>query len=402
MLKPHLLIVGGSYAALNTAAAARENGFGGRITMVSAEDALPYQRPPLSKAFLKGQMQESSLALKADAFYRDQDIDLQLGRTVTSIALDERKALLSGDGAIAFDILVFACGARVRRLPSGGEGVHYLRDLHDARSLKAGLDNADSFIVLGGGFVGLEVASAAVAMGKKVQLVEAAPRLLARAVPAEISQRLAALHQDAGLELISGAAAHAGNGRVQLTDGRTLRADLILAGLGAIPNAELAAEAGLAVDNGILVDDHGRASAPDVYAIGDCSNHVNLWAGRRMRLESVQNAIDQGRAAGATIAGCPTPYKATPRFWSDQYDCKLQMVGLCGEATCHESFEAPNGGFSMLHMRDGAVVGATSLNDMRTQVWARRVLAQGQPPLTDLELPHHLAPAAAELSGNSF
>lgn len=374
-----LVIVGGSYAALNAAMAAREAGFDGAILMVSEEAALPYQRPPLSKGFLKGQTQADELPLKSGAFYHEQRVEPVLGVRATNLDMADRRLTLAGGKTLAFDALVLACGARPRRLPSGeDEGVIYLRNLADAVRLKAKLEVAQSVAILGGGFIGLEVASAAAAMGKTVRLVETGPRLLARAVPVEISELLAARHRAAGVDIISGAVASVQGRTVRLADGGAIQADLIVAGLGAVPNVELAAAAGLTVGDGIETDEYGRTGAPGVFAAGDCANHLNLWAGRRMRLESVQNAVDQARAIGMTLAGRPTPYMAAPRFWSDQYELKLQMVGLAAGADRSEALPgtAP-GGMSLLHFKEEMVVGVTSLNDMRTQIWARRALAQG-------------------------
>lgn len=381
-----LVIVGGSYAGLNAAAAARDAGFDGPVTIIGEEARAPYQRPPLSKAFLKGEAREDELPLKADTFYGDQRIDLVLNERVTGVDLRARRLERARGGALGFDILILACGARPRRLPSGrDEGVLYLRNLDDALALKARLADARSVIMLGGGFIGLETASAAAAMGLQVRLVDSGPRLLARAVPGEISALLAERHRNAGVEIVSGLAAEARGGRVRLMDGRVLEADLVLAGLGAVPNAELAVAAGLAVGDGVEVDAYGRTDAPDVYAVGDCSSHLNLWAGRRLRLESVQNAVDQARAAGAAVAGRTIPYHAAPRFWSDQYDLKLQIVGLSGGADRDERAPGSSSdGLSLMHIRYDAVVGVTSLNDPRTQIWARKALARGPVPRTML------------------
>jgi len=399
MLKPRLLIVGGSYAALNAAAAAREAGFDGTISMVSEERVAPYQRPPLSKAFLKGQAEEADLPLKGDGFYRDQQIELLLGNRVTALDLRAGRVDLAQGGPLSFDSLVLACGARPRRLQGDRkDSVLYLRSIEDARLLKERLGVARSVVIVGGGFIGLEVASAAAAMGLRVQLVQGGSRLLARAVSPEISAHLAGRHQDAGVEFISGVAVEAGGGCVWLADGRVLEADLIVAGLGAIPNTELASAAGLAVQDGIEVDDHGRTAAPNVYAVGDCSNHANLWAGRRMRLESVQNAVDQGRAVGTTIAGRHTPYHAAPRFWSDQYEVKLQMVGLSAGADRDQQYRTP-AGLSLLHIRDEAMIGVTSINDLRTQVWARKSLALGPVAMSQIVLPDHLMQSSASHPG---
>jgi len=388
MLKQRLVVVGGSYAALNAAAAARDAGFDGTVTMVSQEAVPPYQRPPLSKALLKDQIGVEDLPLKGESFYRDQAIDLLLDRTATALDPVDRQLSLSDGSRLPYDRLVLACGARPRRLEGAADAdILYLRDLNDALALRSRLAQAGSLLVLGGGYIGLEVASAAAAMGLQVMLVAGRRRILARCAPAVISDRLEARHRAAGVEIVAGVAVSAEGTRVTLADGRIFGADLIVAGLGAIPNSELASSAGLATGDGIEVDEFGQTSASDIYAVGDCASHVNLWAGERTRLESVQNAVDQARAAGATIAGKRTPYRAAPRFWSDQYDLKLQMVGLSAGAQHHELIATTPTGCSFMHVRDERIIGVTSINDVRTQMWARRSLADRPLPLAEASLP---------------
>jgi 3-phenylpropionate/trans-cinnamate dioxygenase ferredoxin reductase subunit len=379
-----LVIVGGSYAGLNAAAAAREAGFDGTITLVSAEPLPPYQRPPLSKGFLKGQVRAEDLALKGEGFYRDNAVDLALGRRAETLDLAGRRIVLEGGVTLPFDRLVLACGARPRPLPMADAGVAYLRTFEDAVRLREQLEQARSVAVLGGGFIGLEVASAAATLGKAVRVVEAGPRLLARSTPPEMAKALARRHERAGVEFLWGAADAVSRREVRLADGRAFDCDLVVAGLGAAPNVELAAEAGLAVDDGIETDEYGRTSVAEVFAVGDCSRHLNLWAGRRLRLESVQNAVDQARAAGSTLAGRPAPYRAPPRFWSDQYELKLQMTGLWADADATDvsgGLDRPP--YSLTHVKDGAVIGVTSLNDPAAQVRARRALAEGPAPMIE-------------------
>lgn len=379
-----LVIVGGSYAGLNVAAAAREAGFDGTIALVSEESVPPYQRPPLSKGFLKGEVPREDLPLKSEGFYRDNAIDLILGRRAETLDLPGRRVTLQGGVALGCDRVVLACGARPRPLPVDDAGVMYLRTFEDALRLRDRLWEARSVAVLGGGFIGLEVASAAAAMGRAVKVVEAGPRLLGRSTPPEMAEALARRHRAAGVEFVSGAAEGVSWREVRLANGRVFDCDLVVAGLGALPNAELAAAAGLAVNDGIETDEYGRTSASEVFAVGDCSRHLNLWAGKRLRLESVQNAVDQARAAGLTLAGRPTPYRAAPRFWSDQYDLKLQMTGLWADADRTEvsgASETPP--YSLTHLKDGSVIGVTSLNDPVAQVRARRALAEGPAPLEE-------------------
>lgn len=388
MLKQRLVIVGGSYAALNAAAAARDAGFDGTVTMVSREAVPPYQRPPLSKALLKDQIGVEDLPLKGESFYRDQAIDLLLDRTATALDTIDRRITLSDGSRLPYDRLVLACGARPRRLEGAADAdILYLRDLSDALALRGRLAGAGSLLVLGGGYIGLEVASAAAAMGLQVMLIAGRRRILARCAPPVIADRLEARHRAAGVEIVAGVAASVEGGRLTLADGRMFGADLIVAGLGAIPNSELAGCAGLATGDGIEVDEFGRTSAADIYAVGDCASHFNLWAGARLRLESVQNAVDQARAAGATIAGRRTPYRAAPRFWSDQYDLKLQMVGLSAGAERHDLIATTATGCSYMHVRDDRIIGVTSINDVRTQMWARRSLADRPLPLAGATLP---------------
>lgn len=385
-----LVIVGGSYAAMQIAASAREAGYAQPIRLVSEEPVLPYQRPPLSKGYLTGKFTPAALPLRAEAFYRDNRIETLLGQRAESLDLAARRVSLAGGGSLAFDRLALATGTRPRPLPLPGadlDGVLFLRSLADADRLRERLGGAGSIVVIGGGFIGLELASVAAAMGKPVVIVEAQERLLARGVSPQIAAFLADVHRSRGVALrlrstvrdIRGA-----NGRVQSVvcgDGETLAADLVLIAIGVVPNTELAGRAGLACQDGLVVDRFARTTDPLVVAAGDCTRHPSAFAGQLLRLESVQNAIDQAKTAGATLAGQEKPYESVPWFWSDQYELKLQMVGLVQGSDRHAvrgSLEQRR--FSIFYFRSGRLVAIDSVNRAADHMLGRKLLALGRSP----------------------
>lgn len=385
-----LVIVGGSYAAMQIAASAREAGYAEPIRLVSEEPVLPYQRPPLSKGYLTGKFTPAALPLRAEAFYRDNRIETLLGQRAESLDLAARRVSLAGGGSLAFDRLALATGTRPRPLPLPGadlDGVLFLRSLADADRLRERLGGAGSIVVIGGGFIGLELASVAAAMGKSVVIVEAQERLLARGVSPQIAAFLADVHRSRGVALrlrstvrdIRGA-----NGRVQSVvcgDGETLAADLVLIAIGVVPNTELAGRAGLACQDGLVVDRFARTTDPLVVAAGDCTRHPSAFAGQLLRLESVQNAIDQAKTAGATLAGQEKPYESVPWFWSDQYELKLQMVGLVQGSDRHAvrgSLEQRR--FSIFYFRSGRLVAIDSVNRAADHMLGRKLLALGRSP----------------------
>jgi len=385
-----LLIIGASYAGVQAALAARDDGYAAPIRIVADETALPYQRPPLSKAFLLGTASEDSLILRDDKFFRDRGIDLVLGHAATAIDRHAHTIALANGDRLPFDKLIIATGSRARRLDVPGAdlpGVLTLRTLSDAHHLKAELGALSRLVVIGGGFIGLEVAASASKLGKSAVVIEAAPRLLGRAVSPAVSQALLDLHRRHGVDIhLDDSVARiersaSGTLVVTCTSGTRLEGDRVLVGVGGVPNAELAAAAGLPCGNGIVVDEHGRTADPDIYAAGDCSDHHNAFIGRRIRLESVQHAQDQGKTVGSAIAGRPAPYASVPRFWSDQYDAKLQIVGLSDGADLHVIRGRPaDGAFSVLAYRDKRLVAVDSINRPGEQLLARRLIAAGVSP----------------------
>jgi 3-phenylpropionate/trans-cinnamate dioxygenase ferredoxin reductase subunit len=383
-----VVVAGGGQAASELAIKLRQGGYDAPVTIVSAEPHLPYQRPPLSKAFLAGEIEPPALLLRTEAAYRQQRIDFLCGARVERIRRERREVVLSDGRALPYDKLVLATGGRARRMSCAGAelaGVFTLRELDDVPAIRANLEPGRRMVIVGGGYIGLEAAAVAVKRGVAVTVVEAAPRLLARVAGAEISAFYERAHRSHGVEVLTGAAVQrllpsgsepAHVGAVGLADGRVIEADFVLAGIGLAPNTELAEDAGLHVENGVWVDEFCRTEDPDVLAIGDCSNHPSAFLGRRVRLESVPNAVEQGRVAAATICGKPSPYAAVPWFWSDQYDLKLQAVGLsdgCDQAVRRGSEEGPP--FVMFYLREGVVIAADAVNAPGDFMWSKRLVA---------------------------
>jgi 3-phenylpropionate/trans-cinnamate dioxygenase ferredoxin reductase subunit len=385
-----LVVIGASYAGVHAALAAREAGYAEPITLVADEDWLPYQRPPLSKDFLLGRASEASLVLRDGAFFAHRNIDLMLRTRAFEIDARSRQVVLEGGSKLGFDQLMIGTGSRARRLSVPGselDGVCYLRSIHDAIDLKERLARAAEIVVVGGGFIGLEVAASACKLGRKVTVLESASRLLERAVSPVVSQFLLDMHSQHGVDIRLGetvVAIEANNGRAAAVHGRNMapiKADLVVVGVGGIANEELAAGAQLTCANGIMVDDHGRSSAPGIFAAGDCASHYNSFAGEWLRLESVQNAQDQAKAAGLAIAGSSRPYASVPWFWSDQFDAKLQIVGISRRFDGHAiRGSIADGKFSVFYYRQNTLIAVDSINRPGDQMAARRPISAGISP----------------------
>lgn len=331
-----IVILGAGQAALQTALSLRQGHFDDDIDIVGNEPFLPYQRPPLSKAYLKGALERERLFLKPQEFFDEHNITLHLAQQVS--AIDKEAKRISGDNGFAldYDRLVLATGSRPRRLDLPGrdlENIFDLRGMADVDAMADKFQAGKRLVIIGGGYIGLEAASVARSMGLEVTVLEAAPRLLARVAEPEISEFYTQLHKSHGVEIITQCQIKGFQGSQQVTaiefaDGSTLPADLVITGIGILPNVELAEAAGIAVDNGIVVDELGRTSVAGIYATGDCTLHPNKLLGRDLRLESVPHAIDQSKAVASDILGAPQAYAEVPWFWSDQYDVKLQISGV--------------------------------------------------------------------------
>ncbi|MFT4095972.1 MAG: FAD-dependent oxidoreductase [Rhodoblastus sp.] len=382
-----IVIVGAGHGGVQAAASLREEGYAGPIVLVSDDPNAPYQRPPLSKAFIKGEATAESLVLRGPAYYADKQIDLRLGESVAEIDCARRVARLASGASLAYGHLVLATGAIARPASFSGaelDGVLALRDIRDAAQLKAKLEDARHVVVIGAGFIGLEFAATAAAKGADVQVVEVAPRVMGRAVSQTVSDFYADAHRAFGVKLHLGAGVtsiEGADGRasaVHLSDGRRLPADLVLIGIGILADERLAAAAGLAVDNGIVVDEALTTSDPHVSAIGDCCAHPNVYAGRRFRLESVQNATDQARVVARKLTGKAAHYDALPWFWSDQGDLKLQIAGLnMGCDTFVTRGDPASRSFSVFGFSGGRLRVVESVNRAADHMVARRLIASG-------------------------
>jgi 3-phenylpropionate/trans-cinnamate dioxygenase ferredoxin reductase subunit len=390
MTVPVAAIVGAGQAGFQVAASLRQEGFAGRILLIGDEPVLPYQRPPLSKSYLAGQSGVDDLWLRPADYYAKQQIDLVYGDAVAAIDRERRRLRMASGREISWDHLVLATGARFRPLPVAGaelDGVLPLRTLSDADVLRRRLDEAREVVVIGAGFIGLEFAAVAIAHGADVHILEITHHPMGRVVSEPTSRFFTEAHirWGAKISLGTGVARILGaKGRVtgvETTGGRRLPADLVLICVGVIPNAELAQEAGLEVENGIVVGEYLASSDPVISAIGDCANFPTPFAASRVRLESVQNAVDQGRCVAARLAGRPEPYEKVPWFWSDQGDLKLQIAGItAGHDLSVARGNPADGHFSIFCFRGGRLIGVESVNQTADHVVARRLLA-GEPGL---------------------
>ena len=381
-----IVVVGAGQAGQQLCDSLRRGGYEGRLVLVGDEPVLPYQRPPLSKKFLTGALEAERLLLRPESFYEKANVELRLARRVTAIDRAARTLTLNDGEVLAWSGLALTTGTRIRPLsvPGAAEAdVHYVRSLADGEALKARLATAERLAVIGGGFIGLEVAAIARELGKQVVVIEAAERLMARAVAPLVSAFYAELHRAHGVEVLLGTGIEAIRGAdsrhvVVTTDGREHAVDLIVAGIGVVPNSELAEAAGLACHNGIVVDVHARTSDPAIVAAGDCTWHMNGFLERDIRLESVQNAVDQAKTAAASLLGRDEPYRQVPWFWSDQYDVKLQIAGIGmphDEAVLRG--DPASRQFSVYYFRAGALVGVDSMNRPAEHMAARKLLGQG-------------------------
>lgn len=377
----NVVIVGSGQAGVECAAALRHHGFAGRIVIIGDEPDLPYQRPPLSKEFLKSPT-DSSLPLKGEAFYGQNAIELRLGETAERIDRDAKELVLSGGERLAYDHLVLATGARNRIPPVEGldpASVLELRTLAHARTLTAGLDTLRHVTIIGGGFIGLEVAALLRQRDVEVHVLEAADRLMGRVLSPMMSEEFRKIHLAMGTHLHLGTVASNINGRsVTLSDGRVLDTDSVVVAAGILPNVELAKDAGLTVENGVLVDANLLTSDPAISAIGDCAAHPNPWGLGVIRLESVQNAVDQGKCVAARLAGHPADYDSFPWFWSHQGAAKLQIAGLAtGMDDAVIRGDPATGKFSVFIYREGRLIAVESVNSPADHMVARRLLAVG-------------------------
>lgn len=384
----NIVIIGAGHAGGRAAEALHTAGHRGAITLLGEENHRPYERPPLSKELLAGKMPIEKIYLHAPEYYAQSGITLRLGATAVEIDRTAQRVRLADGSQIAYDALLLTTGARARRLtiPGGDDSrVFYLRDVEDSLRLRERLTAGMKLAVIGAGFIGLEVAATAVTQGAEVTVLELAPQVLGRVLPAAVAEVVAARHRRNGAQIITGVAVMAiepaDDGlRLRLGDGKTITADIVAIGVGAVPNTELAAAAGLAVDNGIVVDEFGRSSDPAIFAAGDVTRHFNPLLGRALRLEAWQNAQNQGIAIAKVMAGAAEPFAEVPWFWTDQYDMNLQMAGAV--AAWDEPVwrgMASDPGFTVFQLAAGVPVAAITVNNARDMRFARLLIARAKP-----------------------
>ena len=394
-----IVIIGAGHAAGQAAASLRQAKFEGSITIIGDEAHVPYQRPPLSKQYLAGTQVADKVYLRAEKFYADNDIQLMLDTRATQIDPGTKTINLDNGETIAYEKLLISTGSRPRKLSIEGSdlsGIHYLRTMDDVDGIRADVKPGANLVIVGGGYIGLEVAAVGIELGMNVHVLEMEERILQRVTTPEMSAYYHKLHSDRGVHIHTqtGVTGFSGNGKVEkvLCGDESFAADIVIVGIGIIPNIEIAEEAGIHCDNGIVVDDHCCTSDPDIYAAGDCTNHPNPLMNKRLRLESVPNAMDQARVSTANMLGDDKVYAAIPWFWSDQYELKLQMVGFSADGDSQVlRGDMENHQFAIFYLKDGKVVAADAVNSPKEFMLCKQLVgkpadpAQLADPETDLK-----------------
>jgi 3-phenylpropionate/trans-cinnamate dioxygenase ferredoxin reductase component len=399
----HVVVIGAGQAAAQAIETLRRRNFTGPITLIGDEPMLPYQRPPLSKKLLSGEMEPERLLIRHQPFYEEHGIHCRLGRRAVAIDRQARSVRCDDASVVSYDALLLATGSRPRRITvPGGElrGVCYLRTEHDALGLRAELAPGRRLVVVGGGYIGLEVAATSRERGVDVTVLEMADRVMNRVTCSQLSTFLTHEHERHGVRIRCQARVNAILGDPQLGSVRAVRteggaeypADMVLIGVGVEPADELARGAGLECSNGVVVDATCRTSDPYIFAAGDCTNHPSLRYGGRVRLESVDNAFEQGTTAALSILREQAQHSKTPWFWSDQYDLKVVIVGLCaGHDTVVVRGDPQSRAFSICYLRDGELIAVDTVNSAKDQMAARKLIAARVRPdpqkLADVTLP---------------
>lgn len=387
-MSDNVVIVGAGQAAAQCIVSLRHGGFTGRIALVGEEPYLPYQRPPLSKKYLAGELEHERLLLRPEQFYREQRIELHLGRRATNIDRGRGRVYLHDGGSVDFDRLVLATGSRVRRLSVPGSDsprICYLRGIDDVKRIRAHFARGKHLVVVGGGYIGLEVAAVAVSAGLAVTVVEIMDRVMERVVAPVVSEFYQMVHEKAGVRIKLGTGVREFRDlrhgiAVVCSDDEQLVGELVVIGVGILPVTELASEAGVRWDNGIMVDEYCQTSEESILAAGDCTNHPNRLIGMNLRLESVHNAVEQGKTAALTILEKRTPYAEIPWFWSDQYELKLQITGLASGHTASTVRGDPAArSFAVFYWEGDRLLAVHAINSPREFMLSKKLIARRVP-----------------------
>jgi 3-phenylpropionate/trans-cinnamate dioxygenase ferredoxin reductase subunit len=381
----NIIVVGGGQAGAQAVDTLRREGFAGRLVLVCEEPELPYQRPPLSKKFLSAELAADRLLFRHRSFYEEHRVELMLGVRAERLDTSLQRIELSDGTALSYDRLLLCLGSVARRItcPGAGlRGVHYLRNLADVAPIRAAFKPGARTVVIGGGYIGLETAATARKMGCEVTVLEMADRVMNRVVAPCVSQYFAAEHRAHGIDLQCSVRVTAVEGRdraeqVVCADGTRHAADIVIVGVGAVANTGLAESGGLTCDNGVWVDEYCRTSVADVYAAGDCTNHPSLRFGRRVRLESVDNAFEQSKTAALNMLDRATVHDRVPWFWSDQFDNKMLIVGLNHDHDTQVVRGDPKTrSFSVCYLKDRELMAVESINHSKDYMAARKLIAE--------------------------
>ena len=384
-----VVIVGASHAAAEAVSTLKKKGYEGSVTLIGDEPYLPYQRPPLSKKYLNGDVTLEQLYIKGPATYDDFGVVQKLGRRAERIDREAQCVELDDGDKVAYDHLILATGTRARELPVDGANdsrIKYLRTKTDVDSIRDSVDAGSRMLIIGAGYIGLEVAASAIKLGCSVTVLEAMERVLQRVTGPEISDFYQAVHREAGVDVrlnttVSKFTAHTDHMIAHLGSGEELEFDIAVVGIGVIPNTELAEQAGLACDNGIVVNEFCQTADPKIYAVGDCSNHPNFIYDRRLRLESVPNAMGQAKTAAGHICGDAVAYDEVPWLWSDQYEVKLQTTGLSqgyDQVVVRGDMEARK--FAVFYLAEGRLLAVDAINSPAEFMVSKKLVAAKATP----------------------
>ena len=380
----NLLIIGAGQSAIQCISTLKKEGYSGSITLVGEEEHLPYQRPPLSKGFLEDSLNKERLYFKKLEFFKENKVQLYLGLSAEKLEINNQKVYLSDNSVLEFDKLVFATGSRVRYLDFPGselKSIFYLRDLDDAEAIKKDLETSENLVIIGAGYIGLEAAAIAAKKNKKVTIIEMADRVMNRTVDPQISEYYLNLHKSYGVKFHFNTSLETINEvsnslEVVCSDGTEVKADSVLIGAGVVPNIELAEEAGINCDNGIIVNEFGQTNFKNIYACGDCTNHPNKILNKSLRLESVHNAMEQAKTVASSVMNNPMEYNQVPWFWSDQYDHKLQIVGLSGDHDMVTMRGNTNDAkFMLFYTKDEELIAIDAINNPKEFLISRKLVA---------------------------